>query len=185
MTAAARLELGQAITITLQLHLARVVAACVTKLCALRLWLNAHTCHNMHCTTPVPCMLVVVADVHLLTLLLLTAAAVTWSVLLHYTRLQQVHTSVSKTLATHHQHTTKMMRLRTGLLLLAGVALLACVLSSVDARALEGAQVAADTVATASPMKPISTVISWKTGKKYGDKYAHKDKHGGLCWVCC
>lgn len=69
-----------------------------------------------------------------------------------------------------------MMKMRTGLLLLAGVVVLACVMSSVNARVMEGAAVAGDAVATASPMRPISTVISWKTGKKYGDKYAHK--HG-------
>lgn len=75
-----------------------------------------------------------------------------------------------------------MLRLRTGLLLLAGVVVLACIMSSVEARALDAAaQVAADTVATSSPMKPISTVISWKTGKKYGDKYAHK--HGEHYWL--
>jgi len=77
-----------------------------------------------------------------------------------------------------------MLRLRTGLLLLAGVVVLACIMSSVEARALDAAaQVAADTVATSSssPMKPISTVISWKTGKKYGDKYAHK--HGKHYWL--
>jgi hypothetical protein len=68
------------------------------------------------------------------------------------------------------------MKMRTGLLLLAGVVVLACVMSSVSARVMDGAAVAADSVATATPMKPISTVISWKTGKKYGDKYAHK--HG-------
>lgn len=67
-----------------------------------------------------------------------------------------------------------MMKMRTGLLLLAGVVVLACVMSSVNARVMEGAAVAGDAVATATPMKPISTVISWKTGKKYGDKYAHK-----------
>lgn len=71
-----------------------------------------------------------------------------------------------------------MMRMRTGLLLLAGVVVLACVMSSVNARALESAAATVDGVATAAPLKPISTVISWKTGKKdkYGDKYAHK--HG-------
>lgn len=69
-----------------------------------------------------------------------------------------------------------MMRMQTGLLLLAGVVVLACVMSSIDARALDAVQAGADAVATSSPLKPISTVISWKTGKKYGDKYAHK--HG-------
>jgi hypothetical protein len=76
-----------------------------------------------------------------------------------------------------------MMKMRTGLLLLAGVVVLACVMSSVNARVMEGAAVAGDAVATATPMKPISTVISWKTGKKYGDKYAHK--HGEWSVVVC
>jgi hypothetical protein len=84
------------------------------------------------------------------------------------------------------------MKMRTGLLLLAGVVVLACVMSSVNARVMDGAAVAADSVATATPMKPISTVISWKTGKKYGDKYAHKHGESGVtsgtkslecCWV--
>jgi hypothetical protein len=88
-----------------------------------------------------------------------------------------------------------MMKMRTGLLLLAGVVVLACVMSSVNARVMDGAAVSADGVATATPMKPISTVISWKTGgkkDKYGDKYAHKHGESGVksgttslecCWV--
>lgn len=74
-----------------------------------------------------------------------------------------------------------MMRTRTALLVLACVAVAATFLfCTASARSLD-AQPAATTVATTGPSKPVSTVITWKNGKKYGDKYAHGDKkyHGG------